>query len=751
MVKMAKIQIPKNVFFRIRPANGGLNYSLPPQSIDMKQSPDLMNVRFSRNQITKRSGFKGKYFGATEPVLWIDVVYSSGGTTLVAFTNRTFYKESNNILIDMDVWDGNGGGVQFGDFSMDPTSDLWQVDVGEGKFDFSGRDANGGAAYPTGGANYADLMFVVNSVDGIFVILDGSAGVEAEYIGNLPDAPSVGIACAVYDNRLVIGGPDDDPSMLWWSAQGTLSDWSSAGSGYTVVGDGPDWIQTLKKMGEYLIVYKERSIYIGRKSMVTDPAILFDPAPGQGIGLAAPNSVGDLGEEHIFLGWDDVYIFSLKGIDAVGSRIKDELFYGDNGILPEYIQLCTGIIAEEFDEYWLFVPSGKIPEATNVLLNGTLLDLDSNNVPDNWTVNADGNGTATKQSGGHFGGTYWDLSFSTGTYIQIESAKYDFVSVITGNTLSLLVWLKTDIATNVKFIIRTWNSGETAYEDKTLSFSLAASSTFAPYIFSCVIADVDAQKVEVFIENDTANAVLSIDAVQLVDITSIDSAYIYETPTTHYQAPGYIGPNGTVTLIPYIIKNIGPWVTDTVWVYNYEDDAWSAWRIPITGFGYDSMINITRIADLTGYVNDQTWRFDEKLLEALAPTNLIAQPDGQIYEASKLYSKDWEGLLDIPILFYWESKDFDLGNPSIDKTLSRLTIFHESSHPPTVITVGVTTDSGMNWTEQDITIRTGDVQTFADFFVTGSQVRFRVKATNGGVSITGFAVKIIPRGESNAY
>jgi len=908
---MAQVQIPKNVFFRIRPANGGLNYSLPPQSIDMKQSPNLMNVRFSRNQISKRAGFKGKYFGSMEPILWIDVVYSSGGTTLVGFTDRTFYKQNVDILSAMNVWNGAGTATPFGNFSMDPTADLWQVDVGEGKFDFTGRDANGGAPYPTGSQKYADLMFVINPADGLFVVLDSSVGVEAEWIGNLTNGPSTGIAVAVYDNRLVVGGPDDDPTVISWSAQGTLSDWVSAGTGYTVIGDGPDWIQTLKKMGEYLIVYKERSIYIGRKSMVTDPAILFDPAPGQGIGLAAPNSVGDLGEEHIFLGWDDVYVFSLKGIDAVGSRIKDELFYGENGILPEYIQLCTGIIAEEFDEYWLFVPSGKIPEANNVLTNGTLLDLDSDDMPDNWrtdqlidrgdcesttppaltpeTTNvltnctfaqssaqkysgtysylftktvaagtegtaslqanegttdmhglvagktytfmarvyipsggilgsevklevsdydgawdttiqvasdtydswqlvqvvrtiratatgviiritadsaaddtetfyvddirvAEGDGTISKKSGGNFGGTYWDLTFTTGTYTLIQSSKYDFTIGITGDILSFLVWLKSDKATTARLTIRTWDSGETAFEDKYVD--IAITTSWAPYIFSASITDLDAQKVQAIIESLTANATLSIDAVQLVDMTldDIDSTFIYEDPITHYKAPGYIGPNGDVTLIPYIIKNVGPWVTDTVWVYNYEDDAWSAWRIPITGFGYDSMINITRIADLVGLVDEQTWRFDEKLLEALAPTNLIAQPDGQIYEASKLYATDWEGLLNTPVLFFWESKDFDLGNPSVDKTLSRLTIFHESSHPPTVITVGVSTDSAAtDWVEQDVTIATGNVQTYADFFVTGSQIRFRVKATTGDVHITGFAVKIIPRGESNAY
>jgi len=79
-----------------------------------------------------------------------------------------------------------------------------------------------------------------------------------------------------------------------------------------------------------------------------------------------------------------------------------------------------------------------------------------------------------------------------------------------------------------------------------------------------------------------------------------------------------------------------------------------------------------------------------------------------------------------------------------------LIIHHEVSHFPTEITVSISTDSGNSWEEQTVTIRTGHTETFADFFVTGPQGRFKVRADANGVRINGFTIKIVPRGETNA-
>ena len=203
-------------------------------------------------------------------------------------------------------------------------------------------------------------------------------------------------------------------------------------------------------------------------------------------------------------------------------------------------------------------------------------------------------------------------------------------------------------------------------------------------------------------------------------------------------------------MIPLIADRMGQWTCDSVWVWNYKEDSWWKWRIPVCGFGYDAVSTSVLVSGLLGTISQQSWRFDEKLLGALAPTNLISPSDGQVYEMSKLYQNDWQGFLDRPITVYWHSKDFDMGKPDLDKTLSRVVIFHESSHPPTSVIVSASTDSGTTWVNQTVIIRQGRTETFADFFVTGTQIRFKVQAS-AGLYVNGFSVKIIARGEANAY
>jgi len=78
-------------------------------------------------------------------------------------------------------------------------------------------------------------------------------------------------------------------------------------------------------------------------------------------------------------------------------------------------------------------------------------------------------------------------------------------------------------------------------------------------------------------------------------------------------------------------------------------------------------------------------------------------------------------------------------------------MFHEVSHPATVVTIGISMDSGITWTEQDITMRTGFTETFCDFLATGRQARFRFKAQTPGFNLTGLSIKVAPRGEAYAY
>ena len=751
------------VFFPIVPPNAGMNTSVAPTAIATGESPDCFNVRFSKRRLLVRSGFKLKYKGCRETPLWVDVVYSAGLTKLVVFGQDGIYYESGDAFVLCPLYDGIGGEDSYPYLSMDPASTNISVDVGEGKYDFV--TAFSGAVYPAAD-KYGDIMAMCNGTsDGIIIIAyTGEADpVEAE-ICTAAGAPTLGRVVVIFDNRLVVLGTEDSNSEARWTEQGRFDHWDpgtypSAGS--YLLGDSPDWIQAARRLGEYLIVYKERSMYIGHRSFIADPAIIFTPAPGQGIGLAGPMTVGDLGEEHIFLGWDDVYTFSLKTMEPVGTRIKQELFYGPNGILPQYLSNCTGVVAEEFDEYWLFVPTGKWPGGaddaaiSNLIVNPILIDDAADDEPDDWTVDTKVSGTAAISTGGLFGNSLFELADPEDEGVNFLQT-YDFTALQgTGIELTMRIWLipvAGHAVDGCKFkvdLVET-DGADGDGTTHTFNFTYAATvydiETHEDMSFVSEDADFEKLRVVITLDNDTE---IHFDAVHLLNITNVDSSYLTTNGTA--KVLGYLDGSLEVQEIPFIVDSIGKWLPDTVWVFNYEENAWSAWRMPMTGFGYDSLANIISIAELTGLVSEQGWRFGERRSDKLAPTNLIGECDGNVYEVSELSARDWGGVLNTSFLAYWQSKDINLNVPGIDKTFSRVILYHETSHSPMTVTVGISLDSSLTWTEIDVTIRVGRTSTFADFFVTGPQARFQVKCVPPGFVINGFAVKILPRGEANDY
>jgi len=101
-----------------------------------------------------------------------------------------------------------------------------------------------------------------------------------------------------------------------------------------------------------LVVFKERSIWLGYATGDSD-IFQFDQKV-TGAGCAAPRSVESLGDELIFMGWDDIYLFNGIDYESIGSEIREEFF--DN-LAPGDIAKCFGVVIEDQKEYWLFVPS----------------------------------------------------------------------------------------------------------------------------------------------------------------------------------------------------------------------------------------------------------------------------------------------------------------------------------------------------------------------------------------------------------
>lgn len=763
---MARMSRPNPIGFAVRPLTKGLNFSLPPQSIDMHETPMALNERYEKGRLRKRSGFSPKYHGSDEALIWIDQAWSSGGggeSALVAISSGAAWYDNGTNLVKCDCYTRTGV-LTDPPWAIDPglADFVPSIDVGNGRYNFVA--AFGAGEYPSI-TEYADIgIFSAGTSDGIWIFTyTGTAGSEVEFEQIGGDAPTLARCVAVYDQRIIAGGVsgagEANYSMIQWSSKGQWDDWDLLNDGgFTIIGDSPDWIQSMRRLGDNLIVYKERSIYVGRKTYLSDPPFRFDPAPGQGIGLAAPNSIGDLGEEHLFLGWDDVYIFSLKNLNAIGTRIREELFYGANGVIPSYIGLASGVIAEEFDEYWLFVATGKWPgtvdePVVNLISNPIFNDGTDGATPTWWRQSADGDGTANLDvdGGGEFGPGACDLTFTTGT-TSILYQNYDYAgTVIDGYTYSIVAWFSIPSGSaNYRLRVHSYDSaGANSVPVVENSYTIASTDGLTRIVLSGTVNDADAEILRLGIYLDTADVTLEVHAAHVVRIDNLAEEFITGEDGT--EDVGYIAAEDDVQPLPLIVNQIGDYLADTCWVFNYKENAWSQWRLPITGFGYDVLTPVQTIAGLVGTIEEQTWRYDEKRLEDTSPSNLIAQPDGRIYEIADSYETDWEGVFNSAIVTYWESKDFDFDQPTQDKTFARFIIFHPPDAVPITITAGISLDSGDTWVERDVVIRAGFVDTFVDFFQTGPQARFRMRTNDAGFYINGFSVKVIPRGETNPY
>jgi len=155
------------------------------------------------------------------------------------------------------------------------------------------------------------------------------------------------------------------PQRVRYTAAGGITtpvplkdDWRKTGSGSVDLEAvmGVDFIQVAEKLGNYIAIYGERTVALqDYTARVSQPFSFYTRVSG--VGLAAPRAIANLGEEHIFMGWDDIYSYKGgKNADRIGGPIRRELFKMIN---PEYINRSFMVYIEETDEIRLYFPKVK--------------------------------------------------------------------------------------------------------------------------------------------------------------------------------------------------------------------------------------------------------------------------------------------------------------------------------------------------------------------------------------------------------
>lgn len=111
------------------------------------------------------------------------------------------------------------------------------------------------------------------------------------------------------------------------SAYNDSTDWTPAVSTQCTTGrlvDTPGRITGVRKLGYNAVYYKERSMYFA--TYVGAPAVWdFQLLPGE-IGAPSQEAVVNIGPAHIFVGYEDIYLFDGSRPTAIGSGIRDTFF-----------------------------------------------------------------------------------------------------------------------------------------------------------------------------------------------------------------------------------------------------------------------------------------------------------------------------------------------------------------------------------------------------------------------------------------
>lgn len=141
------------------------------------------------------------------------------------------------------------------------------------------------------------------------------------------------------------------PTRVRWGDTAKLGDFLNGNASYQDLRGG-DWIKRAVRLtGDYVVVLKGHSIWLGYATGDSDIFKYEQQVPG--LGAMAGRTAICINGEIIFLGWDNVYRFEGPTWEKIGDDIRRELFRGLN--IAE-IDRAFAVVHEAQNEYWLCVP-----------------------------------------------------------------------------------------------------------------------------------------------------------------------------------------------------------------------------------------------------------------------------------------------------------------------------------------------------------------------------------------------------------
>lgn len=259
-----------------------------------------------------------------------------------------------------------------------------------------------------------NVTIAVNKTDTSQFYTHGSSTDFAD----MTEMPKALVAEAV-GNFLLVGNYNGGTDYVdgWGCSSITdYSDWTASTDTQCTYGrlyDTPGPITGLKRLQEYAIYYKRRSMYLAR--YVGLPLVWEFSLVSDNVGAVAQSAIIRVGQRHFFLGDDDFYMYDTASVQSIGQPIRE--WFNANANKAKITSTEAVHDEERGVIYWFF------PLGTSTTLNAW--------VAYNYRSNKWGKGAMSIEAAVQYvaaGMSYDDLDSLYGTYDGFPSASYDELS-----------------------------------------------------------------------------------------------------------------------------------------------------------------------------------------------------------------------------------------------------------------------------------------------------------------------------------
>lgn len=180
-----------------------------------------------------------------------------------------------------------------------------------------------------------------------------------------------GFVLAFAINDAAVGG--DRPDAWWCSNIYDYATWTPAVSNQAAFGyllDTPGEIRAAKRLGQDVVAYKERSMYLGR--YVGPPVVWSWTLAASDVGAIAQESVVDTGTTHLFISADDFMVFDGSPPRSMQAPVREWFFKNSD---PVYRYRTKGYFDKANGRVWWFYASNS---SAGALTDAIVYNIKSN-------------------------------------------------------------------------------------------------------------------------------------------------------------------------------------------------------------------------------------------------------------------------------------------------------------------------------------------------------------------------------------